>query len=139
MNYMNEKYVAQKHAEDMDRAERQRLARSVPRKPNWLLAVVRRHVREENTQMPLYRKKPVVVEARQFTPASGALLAEWCGGYIHGTFGGRLLPNAITIPTLEGEMTARLGDWIVKGSHKDEYWPVREDIFAETYEPVEEG
>jgi len=37
MHYMNQKYAAQKHAEDMARAAQERLARSVPRKPNQLL------------------------------------------------------------------------------------------------------
>lgn len=39
------------------------------------------------------------------------------------------------IETLEGTMTASPGDWIVKGI-KGERYPVKPDIFNETYSPV---
>jgi Dephospho-CoA kinase len=41
----------------------------------------------------------------------------------------------ISIPTLEGVMTARHGDWIAKGP-KGEYWAIKPDIFRATYAPV---
>ena len=41
------------------------------------------------------------------------------------------------IDTLEGQMIARKGDWIVKGI-KGELYPVEPDIFKETYEKVVE-
>jgi len=85
-----------------------------------------------------YRKKPVVIEARQFTGPTGHELAEWCGGKARGTFGGRLLPNMIDIPTLEGEMTAHIGDWIICGI-KGEFYPCKPDIFEQTYEPADGG
>lgn len=39
----------------------------------------------------------------------------------------------LKIPTLEGLMIAREGDWIVKGV-KGELYPVKDDIFQLTYE-----
>lgn len=39
----------------------------------------------------------------------------------------------LTIPTLEGHMTARHGDWIIKGV-RGEFYPCHPDIFRETYE-----
>lgn len=42
----------------------------------------------------------------------------------------------IQLPTLEGEMLARPGDWIIHGV-KGEFYPCKPDIFATTYEPVE--
>ena len=39
----------------------------------------------------------------------------------------------ITIPTLEGDMIARHGDWIVEGVN-GELYPVKADIFDKTYE-----
>jgi hypothetical protein len=39
------------------------------------------------------------------------------------------------VGTLEGNMRAKTGDYIVRGV-KGEIYPVRADIFAETYEPV---
>ncbi len=42
----------------------------------------------------------------------------------------------VDIQTLEGTMHANPGDWIVTGV-KGEKYPVREDIFKETYEAVD--
>lgn len=41
----------------------------------------------------------------------------------------------IIIPTLEGEMLAKKGDWIVKGVN-GEFYPVKDDIFQKTYESI---
>jgi hypothetical protein len=40
------------------------------------------------------------------------------------------------IQTLEGDMHANPGDWIIKGV-KGEFYPCKPDIFAATYEAVE--
>lgn len=37
------------------------------------------------------------------------------------------------IQTLEGMMTAEIGDWIIKGI-KGEFYPCKSDIFEATYE-----
>jgi hypothetical protein len=53
-----------------------------------------------------------------------------------GTVRVELKPLTMFIKTLEGEMTANEGDWIIKGV-KGELYPCKADIFALTYEPVE--
>ena len=93
----------------------------------------------------LYRKKPVVIEARQFTKHNRDELADWI---IDGT-----TPLGVTvgwssaapgsgdymlIETLEGTMRAEVGDWIIKGV-QGEFYPCKPDVFEQTYEPVEEG
>jgi hypothetical protein len=40
-----------------------------------------------------------------------------------------------TVQTLEGEMSGREGDYLLKGV-KGELWPVRKEIFEQTYEEV---
>lgn len=87
--------------------------------------------------MPYFRKKPVVVEARLFGSEdlqAQEALAGWCGGLLRGI---RLMPHerVIRIPTLEGEMEANYGDYIIKGV-KGEFYPCKPDIFEETYEPA---
>jgi hypothetical protein len=77
-----------------------------------------------------YVKKPIVVEARQLTGKNLSNVAEWCDGWDWG--------DRLSIETLEGVMTAQLGDWIIKGV-KGEFYPCKPDIFAATYEPVEKG
>ena len=77
------------------------------------------------------RKKPVVIEAVQWI---GNNLSEIQRFYRPNEI---LIGDKIVIRTLEGTMTADKGDWILKGI-KGEYYPCKPDIFAETYEKVEE-
>jgi hypothetical protein len=87
--------------------------------------------------MPRFRKKPVEIEARQLLGSVdgnvGRVIADWCGGSIGGTY----LKPRIVIPTLEGDMRAEPGDWIIRGV-QGEFYPCKPDIFAETYEVVGE-
>jgi hypothetical protein len=41
-----------------------------------------------------------------------------------------------TVRTLEGSVVASTGDWVVKGTHEDE-WVVPADVFARHYAPVD--
>jgi hypothetical protein len=79
-----------------------------------------------------YRKKPVVIEAMQFDGQNHADLADFMGRAIRPT---HATPGSITIGTLEGEMLARPGDWIIKGV-KGEFYPCKPEIFSATYEAV---
>jgi hypothetical protein len=79
----------------------------------------------------LYRKKPIALEARQVCSPLGRETAAWCGSRYDDTL------HQITVQTLEGPLAANSGDWIVKGT-RGEFWPVRSDIFDETYEPATE-
>ena len=78
--------------------------------------------------MPHYRKKPVEIEAVQFTGANHHEIAQFMGivNYDPSSRG-------IPIATLEGELLARPSDWILRGV-KGEFYPCRADIFHETYE-----
>ena len=89
--------------------------------------------------MSLFRKKPVVIEARRNEDTSASIaqeLATWCGGRArknpldHG--------SQIFIDTLEGTMVADWGDWIIKGI-QGEFYPCKPDIFEATYELVEDS
>ena len=83
-----------------------------------------------------FRKKPVVIEAFHLTEDNIEALERWCGGSIKGTLLPRL-ERVIDIQTLEGEMRANIGDWVIKGI-KGEFYPCKPDIFKETYEEVKE-
>lgn len=82
--------------------------------------------------MARFRKKPVVIEAVQWTGLSSEkeLLELTDGEARKWQF---TLSGSIVIPTLEGEMTAKIGDWIIKGV-KGEFYPCKPDIFHATYE-----
>lgn len=65
-----------------------------------------------NKAVKKYRKKPVVVEAYQ-------------------------TDEEMIIHTLEGDMVASKGDYIITGV-KGEKYPCKPDVFKKTYEPIEE-
>lgn len=79
-----------------------------------------------------FRKKPVEIEAVQFDGDNAIAIARWIGaeGVSTGVRGDRLV-----IVTLEGDMNASLGDWIIKGV-QGEFYPCKPDIFEQTYEAV---
>lgn len=87
--------------------------------------------------MPFFRKKPVVIEAVLFDGCNHSQIFDFTQKQsrppccTEATLG---LP--ITIPTLEGDHKADVGDVIIKGV-KGEFYPCKPDIFAATYEAVE--
>lgn len=86
-----------------------------------------------------FRKKPIVIEAIQFTGDLGNRLEclNFDGGIVWGCGPGvDPCPGHLYIGTLEGEMRADAGDWIIRGV-KGEVYPCKPDIFAVTYEAVD--
>jgi hypothetical protein len=87
-----------------------------------------------------YRKKPVVIDAMLFTggPDSFHDIFKGLGAVdeqmLYATDVNGQNPEMV-ISTLEGEMTAKPGDWIIKGV-KGEFYPCKPDIFAATYDPA---
>jgi hypothetical protein len=84
--------------------------------------------------MPLYRKKPVVIEAIQFTGANTVEIAGLLGWDYSG---GSEYSDSVVIETLEGDMTANVGDWVIRGVAGEGY-PCKDDVFRLTYERVYE-
>lgn len=77
-----------------------------------------------------FRKRPVVIEAIQLesTIYSREAIIDWSGGVIREGLDGGLI-----IPTLEGDMVANTGDYIIKGV-EGEFYPCKPGIFEKTYE-----
>ena len=75
-----------------------------------------------------YRKKPVVIEAIQFDGYNSEEIKTFCGDKCIIGFSDKVL-----IFTLEGSLTADIGDYIIKGV-KGEFYPCKPDIFEETYD-----
>lgn len=79
-----------------------------------------------------YRKKPVVIEAIQYTKENVNECLNFCeGAAFINCVGG------VAIKTLEGGIIASIGDYIIKGI-KGEFYPCKPDIFKKTYEEVKE-
>ena len=85
-----------------------------------------------------FRKKPVVIEAFEVHPADGHTRQLPPAWLVNAMVGGSVKPldgGGLVIGTLEGEMRADVGDWIIQGV-KGELYPCKPDIFAATYEPA---
>ena len=78
-----------------------------------------------------WRKKPVVIEAVQFTPQTYPEVFRFAREAIVGAS-----VDHLELKTLEGSLTASPGDWIIKGV-KGEFYPCKPDIFEATYESAE--
>ena len=87
--------------------------------------------------MAKYRKKPVVIEAIQFIdePTKIEELSRFIDNQdLRVSYKDAENPKLI-IETLEGEMQASIGDYIIKGVN-GEFYPCKPDIFEKTYEEV---
>jgi hypothetical protein len=87
--------------------------------------------------VPLFRKKPVVIEAVRWVATFGALrdIQTWgCPAFVRYDPPGSG-KGSLYIKTLEGEMKCDEGDWIIRGV-KGEFYPCKPDIFAATYDPA---
>ena len=92
--------------------------------------------------MAKYRKKPVVIEAFQWTGENLKEIIAFTG--LHESakkwtwkqYEEVVAAEGLKIFTLEGKMNADIDDWIIKGV-KGEFYPCKPDIFEATYEKVE--
>lgn len=90
-----------------------------------------------------YRKKSIVVEVVQWNGINRGEIESFCG-YENVEFkveilNGSTLGLQLIIKTLEGDMVANRGDYIIKGIC-GEFYSCKEEIFEKTYEllPKEE-
>lgn len=87
-----------------------------------------------------FRKKPVVIDAYRLPLADepvSEMFHDWCEKVGFENFESDR-DEGMMIQTLEGDMRAEPGDWIIKGV-KGEFYPCKPDIFAATYEPADGG
>lgn len=93
-----------------------------------------------------YRKKPVVIEAVQLCKNNIKEVLEFMGQKVDlncdmafqrwEEYCNLVKEEGLTIHTLEGDMIAYIGDYIIKGVNSEMY-PCKENIFIKTYELVE--
>lgn len=81
-----------------------------------------------------FRKRPVVIDAIRWDGTTKTLdaIADVSGD----RFGRGVDGSTLLIATLEGVMTLRVGDWLIRGV-AGEVYPCKHEIFMETYEPVD--
>lgn len=88
-----------------------------------------------------YRKIPAVIDAMEWTGDASALPAFALS--IHSPNNKTALiynkiTGALIVRTLEGDMTATIGDFLIRGVEGELYF-CKPEIFKKTYERVEEG
>jgi hypothetical protein len=85
-----------------------------------------------------YRTKPITIEAREYTKHNLSELLQWALGVSEeSAVGCAAMGLPLVIPTLEGDMKADVGDFIIKGV-LGEFYPCKPAAFVAKYEPVEE-
>lgn len=103
--------------------------------------------KKDMSKVKKYRKLPVVIEAVQWTGDNDIDIINFAGIGLRFSKPPVVMkynidpPNEafnVKIPTLEGDMIAIKGDYIIKGVN-GEFYPCKPDIFAKTYEEVGES
>jgi len=90
-----------------------------------------------------YRKKPVVIEAIQWTGNNLREIIDFIGLHESANkwtwqeYEAVVSRDGLKIFTLEGPFIASVGDFIIQGVN-GEFYPCKPDIFEKTYEKVEE-
>ena len=94
--------------------------------------------------MTKFRKKPVVIDAIQLTSDNFSSVESFVGvgEGTHRHYNNEVdflkhkNPCGLHIKTIDGLMTASIGDYIIKGV-KGEFYPCKPNIFELTYEPAD--
>ncbi|GAG70556.1 unnamed protein product [marine sediment metagenome] len=81
-----------------------------------------------------FRKKPVVIDAMQWDGNNKDEIDKFVGKELEYT----AADTGLIITTLEGDMTANIFDWIIKGI-EGEFYPCKPDIFEQTYDEVKQN
>ena len=98
-------------------------------KTNWNNLGLFANKKIGETYFRKFRKKPIIIEAVQYTGDNKRDIID----FTEGKATTNTCYSHLTIPTLEGNHKADVGDWIIKGI-KGEFYPCKNDIFKLTYE-----
>jgi hypothetical protein len=86
-----------------------------------------------------YVKRPIPIEAVQWQGKFGDPPQVKAPGPEHEHLVRPKEPDAGVITTDHGDMAIRKGDWVLGPGAAGEYWPVANEVFAQTYVPAEEA
>ena len=92
--------------------------------------------------MPKFRRKPVVIEAEQYSKQRHIDEGYLPPGVSHGYFAdgdGARRERMPEVHTIHNNQVVRIedGDWIIPEPDGIHFYPCKSDIFEATYEPVE--
>lgn len=97
---------------------------------DWQAAIVRREDIEGDNIVGVKRfvKRPVEIEAVRWDGKNYDEVVEFCPNLLLDP-----ISQSLIIETLEGDIRASIGDWVIKGI-QGEFYPCKPDIFNETYD-----
>lgn len=81
-----------------------------------------------------YRTNPCEIEAVQWLGDNTKDILDFTKGNENVQF----IDGKLMIHTLEGDMLASVGDFIIRGL-RGEFYPCKPDVFEKKYHPIEEG
>jgi hypothetical protein len=90
-------------------------------------------------QPKTFRKKPVEIQAMQWTGSNGEPLHAWMKGDFqqtasHGQFTGKDYTAMIWVAANDNWSRIETGEWVLRDSKG--FYPCKADVFAETYDEV---
>jgi len=88
---------------------------------------------QQSLHVNTYRKKPISIEAIQWNGSNSHEIESFIGREL---WYGDQHSKILAIETLEGTMTALIGDWIICEC-EGEFYPCKNSIFRKTYEPYD--
>ena len=87
--------------------------------------------------MKTFVKKQVQIQAAQFTGENIKEIEDFVGNPLSTVMSSEV-GIQLVIPTLEGDMKASKGDYIIKGI-KGEFYPCKPDVFKQSYNMIKEN
>lgn len=83
--------------------------------------------------MAQYRKKPLIVDAIQYTGTNDADILDFVGDQAYRLT--KPTDTAFFVNTLSGDVPLAMGSWLIK-SPRGEFYPIQPDAFFEAYETM---
>ncbi len=86
-----------------------------------------------------FRKKPVVIEAEQFSAISSRVQKGVCGYGRKCPYGYNLERDGLHVHTIHNNQIVTLedGDWVVPEPDGEHFYPVKDNIFKANYEAAD--
>jgi hypothetical protein len=81
-----------------------------------------------------YRKKPVTIEAVQWTGANRDEMDAWMADAFNWEAGFLASEPQIYVAANDAYLTIKPGDWVAKDRHG--FYPIKDDVFRESYDLV---
>jgi hypothetical protein len=94
------------------------------------------NIPKESLQYQYYIKKPVIIEAKQYNHNWKEILGFAGTHASYKVYDTDYENDKLIIHTLEGDMQADMGDYVIKGV-ENEFYPCKPEVFHKIYESIE--